>query len=57
MNADGTDKQPAVLDPRYDAQPDWSATAPRSVFSNRHNNRYEVSVVDFNVRPCRRCSR
>jgi Tol biopolymer transport system component len=53
MNADGTDKQPAVLDPRYDAQSDWSADGTKVVFRSRRNNRYEVSVVDFNVRPPR----
>ena len=53
MNLDGSDKQPAVLDPRYDAQSDWSADGTKVVFRSRRNNRYQVSIVDFNVRPPR----
>src|SRR3954471_6969321 len=53
MEPDGTDKLPAVLDPRYDAQSDWSADGTKVVFRSRRNNRFEVSVVDFNVRPPR----
>src|SRR3954447_22532333 len=53
MNSDGSDRQPAVLDPRYDAQSDWSADGTKLVFRSRRNNRYEVSVVDLSVRPPR----
>src|SRR3954453_1408652 len=49
MNPDGTEKQPAVLDPRYDAQSDWSPDGTKIVFRSRRNNRYEISVVDFTV--------
>src|SRR5688572_22606938 len=50
MNADGSDKQPAVTDPLYDAQADWSPDGTRIVYRSRRNNRYEVSIVDFRVR-------
>ena len=53
MNPDGSDRQAAVLDPRYDAQSDWSPDGTKIVFRSRRNNRYEVSVVDFTVRPPR----
>jgi Tol biopolymer transport system component len=49
MNADGNNKLPAVLDPRYDAQSDWSPDGTKLVFRSRRNNRYEISVVDFTV--------
>src|SRR3954452_5606022 len=50
MDPDGNNKLPAVLDPRYDAQPDWSPDGTKLVFRSRRNNRYEVSVVDFAVK-------
>src|SRR3954447_24330022 len=53
MNSDGSDRQPAVLDPRYDAQSDWSPDGTELVFRSRRNNRYQVSVVDLTVRPPR----
>src|SRR4051812_41662278 len=51
MTPDGSDRQPAVLDPRYDAQSDWSPDGTELVFRSRRNNRYQVSVVDLTVRP------
>src|SRR3954464_10382355 len=53
MNPDGSDRQPAVLHPRYDAQSDWSGDGTKLVFRSRRNNRYEISVVDLGVRPPR----
>jgi Tol biopolymer transport system component len=50
MDPDGNNKLPAVLDPRYDAQPDWSPDGTKVVFRSRRNNRYEISVVDFTVK-------
>src|SRR3954454_15047771 len=47
MDPDGNTKLPAVLDPRYDAQSDWSPDGTKIVFRSRRNNRYEISVVDF----------
>jgi WD40 repeat protein len=49
MGADGADKRQAVFDPGYDAQSDWSPDGTRIVFRSRHNNQYEVSIVDFSV--------
>src|SRR3954465_10334747 len=49
MDADGADKRQAVFDPGYDAQSDWSPDGTRIVFRSRHNNQYEVSIVDFSV--------
>src|SRR6476659_11319698 len=46
MEPDGSDRTPIVLDPRYDAQSDWSPDGTKLVFRSRRNNRYEVSVVD-----------
>jgi TolB protein len=50
MNADGTDKLPAVLDPLYDAQSDWSPDGTRIAFRNRRGNRFESAILDFRVR-------
>ena len=50
MDPDGNNRLPAVLDPRYDAQSDWSADGTKLVFRSRRNNRYEISVVDFTVK-------
>ncbi|MDA0179489.1 DPP IV N-terminal domain-containing protein [Solirubrobacter phytolaccae] len=50
MNADGTDKQQAVFDPAYDAQPDWSPDGTRIAFRNRRNSRFESAILDFRVR-------
>src|SRR3954451_7474695 len=50
MDPDGSNKLPAVLDPGYDAQSDWSPDGTKVVFRSRRNNRFEVSVVDFTVR-------
>ena len=49
MDPDGNNKLPAVLDPRYDAQSDWSPDGTKLVFRSRRNNRYEVSIADFTV--------
>ena len=50
MDPDGNNKLPAVLDPRYDAQSDWSPDGTKLVFRSRRNNRYEVSIVDFTIK-------
>jgi dipeptidyl aminopeptidase/acylaminoacyl peptidase len=49
MSPDGSNKLQAVFDPGHDAQSDWSPDGTKIVFRSRHNNQYEVSIVDFTV--------
>ena len=44
MNGDGSDKQPAVTDPLYDAQTDWSPDGTRIVFANDKRTRSRSST-------------
>src|SRR3954449_10596232 len=42
MNADGSDKQQIVFDPKYDAQSDWSPDGTRIAYRAMRGTRYQV---------------
>jgi dipeptidyl aminopeptidase/acylaminoacyl peptidase len=49
MNADGSDKQQIVFDPKYDAQSDWSPDGTKIAYRAMRGTRFQVAIADLTV--------